>query len=65
MLGVENHAILITNHILIELPFIYSHRKACNFFPSCTLFVAWGTSEIARFSSGPGARYPIRSQAPP
>ena len=41
------------NHILIELPYIYSYRKACNFFPNCTLFVAWGTSEIAC--------YPIRS----
>jgi len=45
------------------LPYIYSYRKACNFFPNCTLFVAWGTSEIARFPSGPGARYPIRSSS--
>ena len=51
------------NHILIELPYIYFYRKACNFFPNCMLFVAWGTSEIARFPSGHSARYPIRSSS--
>ena len=32
----------INRHILIELPYIYSHRKACNFFPNCTVIVARG-----------------------
>ena len=35
----------------------------CNFFPNCTLFVAWGTSEIARFPSGCSVHYPIRSSS--
>ena len=28
----ENHAINYTNHTLIELPYIYSYRKVCNFY---------------------------------
>jgi len=51
------------SHILIELPYIYSYRKACNFFPNCTLFVAWGTSEITRFPSCHSVHYPIRSSS--
>ena len=42
------------NHILIELPYIYSHREACNLKENCTLFVAWGPSETAHLLSSYG-----------
>ena len=57
---VARNPLTMHNHILIKLPHIYSYRKACNFFPNCMLFVAWGTSEIARCC---GACYPIRSSS--
>jgi len=31
------HCVSLSNHILIEWPYIYSYRKARNFFPNCTL----------------------------
>ena len=60
---VARNPLTMHNHILIKLPHIYSYRKACNFFPNCMLFVAWGTSEIARFPSSRGTCYPIRSSS--